>query len=337
MPPAATAIRAFERTNFFYGLMLDADRLQKDHAYFNEKRALLNRLTVGFGVVCGFHVRAVAGPPQQWFVDPGVAIDGLGREVVVPESRAFDPAQPTDDKGRPSGTRLTTGTVEIRLAYNEIGVDPVPVLVPDCDAEGECAPSVVREGFVVIVRSVATDAKPGGCTLPEFPVPPAPGLHDLLAKRLRTGCREAPADPSIPIASMDLSTGDVDADSGRPIVYSNQVLYEAVVCLAQHIASASNRTLRYIAGDSQSAPAGTTLPVKLEVELTDALNNPVAAKAVQFAVTGDGGSLPSATVTTAADGRASIAWTLGPTAGPQQVTATAKDAPFAVTFRATAV
>ena len=39
MPASTDALSAFERTNFFYGLLLDADRLQKDHAFFNGKRS----------------------------------------------------------------------------------------------------------------------------------------------------------------------------------------------------------------------------------------------------------------------------------------------------------
>lgn len=337
MPPPATAIRAFERSNFFYGLLLDAERLQKDHAFFNGKRALLNRLTLGLGVVCGLDVRTVAGPPRQWFIDPGVAIDGMGREVVVAESYPFDPAQPTDDEGRPTGSPLTTGTVEICIRYHEVPADLVPMLVADCDGEGECAPSTIRESFVVIVRPAEAVANPAACTLPGFPVPPAKGLHELLATRLRTACAPPPADSCIPIVRIDLGTMAIDTVTGRPLVYSNRLLYELVVCLAQHIASAATRVLRYVSGDGQSASAGTDLPNPLVVELIDALNNPVAAESVQFTVTAGGGTVATASVVTAADGRASTTWTLGAAAGEQQVTATAKDAAFAVTFRATSV
>jgi hypothetical protein len=337
MPPPATAVQAFERTNFFYGLLLDAERLRKDHAFFNGKRWMLNRLTVGSGVVCGFDVRSVAGPPRQWFIDAGVAIDTLGRELVVADSRPFDPAQPTDEQGRPSGAPLTTGTVEICLAYAEVPSDLVPVLVPDCDGHGECAASTIREDVVVIVRPAAAASAPAGCTLPEFPVPPATGLHELIARRLRTSCPKPGADPCVPIARIDLATSAIDADTGRPLAYSNQLLYELVVCLAQHIAGAAPRLLRYVSGDGQSAAAGSALPNPLVIELTDALHNPVAGETVAFTVASGGGTVASATAVTAADGRASTTWTLGPAAGDQQVITTADDAAFAVTFRATSV
>ena len=335
MPPSPT-VGAFERTNFFYGLLMDAERFQKDHAFFNGKRWMLNRLTTGSGVVCGLDVRRAAGPPAAWFIDAGVAIDRLGREIVVAESHAFNPAQPTDDKGKPVGSPLTTGTVEVCLAFAEVPSDPVPVLVPDCDGLGECAPSTIREGFVVIVRAAPAASPPADCTMPAFPVPPGKGLHELLAERLKKACPAVPADSCVPIARIDLATDGIDTQSGRPLVYSNRVLYELIVCLADHIASAAARVLRYVSGDGQSAAAGAAVPNPLVVELVDAMNNPIAGESVQFTVTAGGGTVAAPTVVTAANGRASTAWTLG-AAGAQQVTATAKDTAFAVTFRATSV
>jgi hypothetical protein len=329
-------VSPFERTNFFYGLLLDADRLRNDHAFFNGKRWLLNRIAVGFGVACGLGVRTVAGPPRGWFIDPGAAIDPLGREIVVPESAPFDPAQPTDEQGRPSGAPLANGVVEICLGYKELGVDPVPVLVPDCDGEGECAPGTIREGFMIVVRSAPAAPEPAGCALPSFPVPPAAGLHPLLVEQGLATPLPPPAGALVPIARIDLGSNTVDTATGRPLVYSNRMLYELIVCLAQHIAGTAARVLRYVSGDGQSAAGGTALPQPLIVVLTDTHDNPIAGETVQFAVAAGAGSVATAAATTAADGRASTTWTLGP-AGSQEVTATAKDAAFAVTFRATAV
>lgn len=338
MPPSSPPLNAFERTNFFYGLLLDEQRLQKDHAYFNGKRGLLNRLTLGTGVVCGLDLRQLAGPPPAWTIDAGVAIDGLGRELVLAEPRLFDPAQPTDEHGRPAGPPLTGGTVEISLRYVELLTDLMPVLVPDCDGAGECAAGTIREGVMVVVRDATTTAPVAApeCTLPAFPVPPAAGLHQILAERLRQACPQPAADSSVPIARIDLGTNAVDTVAGRRLVYSNQVLYELIMCLASHIASAAPRVLRYVSGDGQSGPAASTLSDPLVVELVDALNNPTSGETVQFIVTSGGGTVAAASVVTTVNGRAISPWTLGP-AGAQQVTATAAETAFAVTFRATSV
>ncbi len=337
MPQPTATVTAFERSNFFYGLLLDAERLQKDHAFFNGKRWLLNRLTTGSGVVCGLGVRAIAGTPKKWVLEPGVAIDGLGREIVVAADHAFDPAQPTDSSGVAAGAPLTAGVVEICLLYSEVATDLVPVLVPDCDGEGECAPSTIREGFVVVVRAAPAPAAPPACGLPAFPVPPAQGLHEILAQRLAGACPGTPSEACVPVARVDLGAATIDTTANRTLVYSNRVLYELIVCLAEHVAATATRVLRYISGDGQSGAGGAALTAPLEVELVDTLGSPVAGEAVQFTVTSGGGTVSSASVTTAANGRASTTWTLGTAATQQQVTATATGTSFAVTFRATSV
>jgi adhesin/invasin len=92
--------------------------------------------------------------------------------------------------------------------------------------------------------------------------------------------------------------------------------------------------LRMVAGDNQTAPAGTELPESLIVRATDASGNPVEGVGVAWNAP-DGGSVSAAAVATDATGRAGVRRTLGPAAGSQTTIATAPDlAP--VTFSATA-
>ena len=46
------ALAAPERNHYFYGKLLDEQHLTMEQRYFNQKRWLLNRLTVGGGVLC---------------------------------------------------------------------------------------------------------------------------------------------------------------------------------------------------------------------------------------------------------------------------------------------
>lgn len=75
-------------------------------------------------------------------------------------------------------------------------------------------------------------------------------------------------------------------------------------------------------GDTQTATVGTAVSNPLLVTVTDASSNPVIGATVAFAVTGGGGSVGSATVTTNGSGQASTTLTLGTTAGTNTVTAT---------------
>ncbi len=83
------------------------------------------------------------------------------------------------------------------------------------------------------------------------------------------------------------------------------------------------QSILVVAGDAQTAPAGAATAAAPEVRLTNAAGSGVAGLAVQFQVQSGGGSVQNAAATTDADGRASAGtWTLGRTAGPQELRAT---------------
>jgi hypothetical protein len=74
-------------------------------------------------------------------------------------------------------------------------------------------------------------------------------------------------------------------------------------------------------GNSQSAPAGQALANPIGVRVTDDNGDPVADVTVGWSAA-EGGSVSASSVSTDADGHASVTWTLGPTAGSQTATAT---------------
>src|SRR5207249_1352921 len=91
-------------------------------------------------------------------------------------------------------------------------------------------------------------------------------------------------------------------------------------------------------GNNQSATAGTAVAIEPSVIVRDANGNPVGGVSVTFAVASGGGSVtPTTPVTTNANGIAAVtSWILGPTAGPNSLTATASGlAGSPVTFTAT--
>lgn len=89
-----------------------------------------------------------------------------------------------------------------------------------------------------------------------------------------------------------------------------------------------------VAGDSQTAVAGTVLPVHLAVQMTDSLGATISGVTVVFSVTSGGGSITGGTVVTGADGVATAGdWKLGVTPGPNDANATVSNA--SVHFAAT--
>ncbi len=72
----------FERNRYFYGKLLTVRDFESEQKYFNDKRRLLNRLLFGSGVVAGMQVIGV--DDKTITVEMGVAIDYIGREIVIP-------------------------------------------------------------------------------------------------------------------------------------------------------------------------------------------------------------------------------------------------------------
>ena len=153
LSPSLGELTAPQRNHFFYGKMMGVRHFQMEQEYFNRKRWLLNRVGLGSGVLCGLEVVVADNGTSVW-VRPGVAIDGLGREVIVPGPYCIeDPRQPTDDCGRPAGDPIAgAGVVTLSVCYHECDSEPVPVLVADCDTRGECAPSVVKERYHLLIK-----------------------------------------------------------------------------------------------------------------------------------------------------------------------------------------
>jgi hypothetical protein len=94
-----------------------------------------------------------------------------------------------------------------------------------------------------------------------------------------------------------------------------------------------------VAGDGQSAPIGTPVPIPPSVRVSDASGAPIAGIPVLFSVS-SGGSVVGATQMTDHEGLATVGmWTLGATTGPMTLTATITSGPALppVSFEATAL
>jgi len=331
------------RNNYFYGKLLNVSDFELEQNYFNRKRWLLNRLSLGAGVVCGLAV-APTLDGKSLRLGPGLAIDPLGREIIVPgESPPVDPRQPNDIWGRPVGQRIDdVGTVLLCLALHECETDAVPVLVGDCAAEPQCAPSVVRERFAIVVKEGKLDPVTPTCGLPGL-FTPAPGQQDAanlypsLAQRVSQACPEVVGDPYVVLAQVNLPaanaaiTAAMVDQSVRPVVFNNPLLFELVLCLAERVAACCQvRVLQYVDGDAQQGPPKKALGKPLVVEVVNGEGQPVKGVSVTFRIQGGAGQVGAAgstpnlteiSVTSGDDGKAAASWLLGPASGLNTLTA----------------
>jgi hypothetical protein len=76
-------LHAFSHPRYFYGQLLQVRHFTAEHEYFKGKNWLTNRLILGGGVACGLDVVASPDEPGSVLVTPGLALDRLGREIVV--------------------------------------------------------------------------------------------------------------------------------------------------------------------------------------------------------------------------------------------------------------
>lgn len=283
------------RNRYFYGKLLDVEHLEREQSYFVERSRLINRLTLGAGVLCGLGVRDRDG---EIVVSPGVAVDGCGREIVVTEPFIVeDPWTLTDACGDATGETRENGPVVLCLAYHECLVEPAPVLVSDCEIREECEHGAVRERYRLLVHApedVELPRPPCYFTQPDEPVVPggvrpepvrpereslrpellsfrgraftpgrsadelvraaireevgvrpvgrATGLRERLCAVLRTPCE--PGAHCVPLALVtrdDAGGLVIDPCATRTTIYSNAVLLDLILCLAEQMERCCDR------------------------------------------------------------------------------------------------
>ena len=144
-------LTAPRRNNYYYGKMLDVLHLKMEQDYGKQMRYLGNRLGLGSGVLCGLGVSVHDG---QLYIDPGAAIDPLGREILVPNRMPLDPWTLVDPCGQVKGvlSKEEQHLVTLYLCYNECLTDHAPVLVSDCDQQEMSEAGTVVETFRFEVR-----------------------------------------------------------------------------------------------------------------------------------------------------------------------------------------
>ena len=72
-----------ERNNYFFGKLMTVRDFESEQIYMNSKRRLGNRMMGGVGIVSGLDIILVDN--KTFSLEPGLALDYMGREIVVPE------------------------------------------------------------------------------------------------------------------------------------------------------------------------------------------------------------------------------------------------------------
>jgi hypothetical protein len=208
---------AFERNKYFYGKLMTARDFEDEQAYHIEKRKHHNRYLHGYGIVCGLRV-VPTQPPQRRYVmvEPGVALDPWGRDIVVCEPTEFE----LIGRGEPDPCDKSN-SLYVVLEYREADTEPVPVPNEPCGSEEDTvAPSRIMETFQLSLRQEPPEGEDRvsrricealmnaireGVRQEE--------LHRLLCECVSHPCRPSGPDPALTLARIDIpAEGSITAE-----------------------------------------------------------------------------------------------------------------------------
>jgi hypothetical protein len=231
----AAGVKTFVRNRYFYGKLLDVLHFELEQNYFNAKRWLLNRLVLGYGVVCGLDLQ-IGDDGASVIVQPGFAIDKWGREIIVPANSMPVPL-PAPPPMPPSGEcEDDADCFHLVLCYHECQSDPTPALGGDCDQMATCSPGSIRERYELCFRpGKLPDVNPD-CTVGDL-ISGGKINYTALTQYVSSPCPECPDDPCIPLANIHVPPvgtplkEDQINISVRYIVFTLDLLHDLLVCL----------------------------------------------------------------------------------------------------------
>jgi len=236
----AASVKTFVRNRYFYGKLLDVFHFELEQNYLNAKRWLLTRLVTGYGVICGLGVDA-GSDGQSVVVQAGVAIDRWGREITVPNTSKPVallplPAQTPPASHPPDECDCDEHWIHLLICYHECLSDPVPALGGDCDQSAMCSPGAIRERYELVFKRGRLPSIDTDCSVPDL-ISRTRINYPALAQYVSSPCPDCPDDPCIALANVHLPDPGKTLQSDsidiavRPIVYTNDLLHDLLICL----------------------------------------------------------------------------------------------------------
>src|SRR5215213_2804092 len=210
------ATTQFEKNNYFYGKQFTVRDLLQEQSYLNEKRQLVNRMVLGWGVVCGLNVRWEK-KERRFVVSEGMALDCCGHEIIVCEEKRFD-FQDYDEQCRRA--REKPGHEEkyvLCLEYDECRSEPVELSAAGCDEKSRTEYNRIREGYKLRLKkwAEACPKQPYGSVacLDRYKKKVTSGeseitncetekIHQYLCHSLAAGCPECEACDCVVLATI---------------------------------------------------------------------------------------------------------------------------------------
>jgi hypothetical protein len=230
------------RQNYYFGKLLTAADLQSEQRYLNEKRWLINRYGIGWGVLCGLEVTVHPQNSCTVCIEPGLALDQYGHEIVVCEAQCSIDLNTARQKLDAEGKGYGGGTNRyyITITYRECATARSPIPVSTCEGyETDYAYNRTLETFKIDVTR----------TVPEKPRSLREELQSVLTCEaecfaflntpghvVNYGCLPRAQCQPITLACVEFdhatnSILSIDNVTYRKLAYSNELLYSLSQCM----------------------------------------------------------------------------------------------------------
>lgn len=295
----ACGVEPLAHPKYSFGMLLEARHLELEHRYAAQRLNTHDIRLHDFGTVCGLRVIKHPSPDcvnSYAILQPGIALDCCGREIVVPETLfvpLFDGARngwcgapQSIAQTPPAGQKRTT--LYVYLAYQQCDTDPIPTYVRACGCcelsceHGNCVPSVTREGYTILVSSTPPPVwrNPVGAAYCDWLATQlnGPGVsaqgYQTIDKTLDQVLCDVVTEPCadfcsgnnewLLLATVTFTPDDllasIDNCTNRRLVLSTGAIVEAIACLTTAVTNCCKTKDAYL------TLAGTVAPVTVNVE-----------------------------------------------------------------------
>jgi hypothetical protein len=231
--PAEYELRQFERNRYFQGKLMTPRDMQSEQEYHVYRHNTTSRFVHGAGIVRGLGVSVMDARDEELTIElePGFAIDGYGRPLVVENTTT---------------TRIpvTSNECHLYLAYEPTPRESVPVPGTETQGGEEYAYNRIVDGVEISAR----ETPPKQTKTPHLEMPQATDERtpkafaaavDAYHNANRTGS-PAHVDPAVYLGSFEQTIAGTWAErtpNQRRFVYDNELLFAA---LEAHITDDEN-------------------------------------------------------------------------------------------------
>ncbi|WP_226483060.1 hypothetical protein [Natrinema amylolyticum] len=227
----------FRKNRFFSGKLMTPRDMEADQEYHAERLHTLARFVVGSGIVHGLEVRSISESDEglEVTIEPGLALDGRGRPIVVEQVTTKSLPRPSTDE------------ISLSIQYDEVSLETVPVPNTDDAIDEESTSNRIVEVFELAYQEATGDGR-GRALDVEIPTVETDTDAETVRKRLleRYHDRHRSSTPSDTNAAVFLGSFErtpdgvwtaADDPAPREFVYDHELLFETII---DHVTDTDN-------------------------------------------------------------------------------------------------